>query len=111
MRRVTFTVSPSLPMPSPSVPDDYQRALRAHGIACSFSGRGNCWDSCRRALLRNAEARARPPPHLAHTPRGAEAIHEYIEVFYNRRRHHTTLGGKAPAVFEALAERQVAQAA
>jgi transposase len=41
----------------------------------------------------------------------AEAIHEYIEVFYNRRRRHTTLGGKAPAVFEALAERQVAQAA
>ncbi|HEX2659084.1 MAG TPA: hypothetical protein VHU40_12465 [Polyangia bacterium] len=24
--------------------DGYQRALRAHGIACSFSGRGNCWD-------------------------------------------------------------------
>ena len=34
-----------------------------------------------------------------------------IEVFYNRRRRHTTLGGKAPAVFEALAERQVVQAA
>ena len=41
----------------------------------------------------------------------AGAIHEYIEVFYNRRRRHTTIGGKAPAVFEALAEKQLTQAA
>jgi transposase InsO family protein len=25
--------------------DDYQRMLRSHGIACSFSGCGNCWDN------------------------------------------------------------------
>ena len=33
----------------------------------------------------------------------AAAVHEYIEVFYNRRRRHTTNGGKAPAIYEALA--------
>jgi len=33
----------------------------------------------------------------------ADAIHEYIEVFSNRPRRHTTIGGKPPTVFEALA--------
>ena len=92
--------------------DDYQRALRAHGIECSFSGRGNCWDNAvvesffgtlKRELIHR---RSWPTRREA-----ADAIHEYIEVFYNRRRRHTTLGGKAPAAFEALAQRQVAQAA
>jgi putative transposase len=41
----------------------------------------------------------------------AAAIHEYIEVFYNRRRRHTTLSGKSPAAHEALAQRRLDQAA
>ena len=41
----------------------------------------------------------------------AAAVHEYIEVFYNRRRRHTTNGGKSPATYEALAEQQLSQAA
>lgn len=41
----------------------------------------------------------------------AAAIHEYIEVFYNRRRRHTTIGGKSPAAYEALAEQRLDQAA
>jgi transposase InsO family protein len=80
--------------------------LRANGIECSFSGRGNCWDNAvvesffgtlKRELIHR---RSWPTRREA-----AEAIHEYIEVFCNRRRRHTTLGGKVPAVFEALAER------
>jgi transposase InsO family protein len=38
-------------------------------------------------------------------------VHEYIEVFYNRRRRHTTNGGKSPAIYEALAERPLTLAA
>ena len=41
----------------------------------------------------------------------AAAIHEYIEVFYNRRRRHTTLGGNTPASFEAIAQSRLPQAA
>jgi putative transposase len=92
--------------------DDYQRMLRSHGIACSFSGRGNCWDNAvvesffgtlKRELIYR---RPWPTRQVA-----AAAIHEYIEVFYNRRRRHTTLGGKSPANHEALAERRLDQAA
>ena len=85
--------------------DDYQRALRAHGIECSFSGRGNCWDnavveSFFGTLKRELIYRRSWPTR----DEAAAAIHEYIEVFYNRRRRHTTLGGKSPAEYEALGE-------
>jgi transposase InsO family protein len=83
--------------------DDYQRALRAHGIECSMSGRGNCWDnavvesffgSLKRELV---NTRSWPTRSEA-----ASAIHEYIEVFYNRRRRHSTLDYKTPAEYEEL---------
>lgn len=41
----------------------------------------------------------------------AAAIHEYIEVFYNRQRRHSTLGGKSPDRFEKLYERTLVEAA
>jgi putative transposase len=90
--------------------DDYQRALRTHGIECSMSRRGSCWDNAvvesffgslkkelvhRRAWPTRAEA--------------AAAIHEYIEVFYNRRRRHSTLDNLSPATYEALYESKLAQ--
>ena len=40
-----------------------------------------------------------------------EAIVEYIEVFYNRRRKHSTLGYLSPAAFESKHEQEVALAA
>lgn len=92
--------------------DDYQLALRQHGIECSLSGRGNCWDNAvvesffgtlKRELIYRRSWATRQE--------AAQAIHEYIEVFYNRRRRHTTLGGMSPAAFEALAQRQTNQAA
>ena len=68
-----------------------------------MSGRGNCWDN---AVVESffgtlktelIYRRDWPTRHDA-----AAAIHEYIEVFYNRRRRHTTNGGEAPAAYEAL---------
>jgi putative transposase len=91
---------------------DYQRALRDHGIRCSLSGRGNCWDnavvesffgSLKRELVYR---RSWPTRNEA-----AAAIHEYIEVFYNRRRRHTTLAGRSPAEHEALYAYRTHQAA
>jgi transposase InsO family protein len=92
--------------------EDYQRALRDHGIECSMSGKGNCWDNAvvesffgtlKRELLHR---RAWPARREA-----VAAIHEYIEVFYNRRRLHSTLGYQSPAAYEGLYEAQVTQAA
>jgi len=91
---------------------DYQSALRAHGIECSMSGRGNCWDNAVVesffGTLKQELVYRRSWPTRAEA---AAAIHEYIEVFYNRRRRHSTLGGKSPAAFEAIYERGISQAA
>lgn len=90
--------------------DDYQRALRAHGIECSMSRKGSCWDnavvesffgSLKKELIYR---RAWPTRSEA-----AAAVHEYIEVFYNRRRRHSTLDNVSPAKYEALYESKLAQ--
>jgi putative transposase len=91
---------------------DYQSALRAHGIECSMSGRGNCWDNAvvesffgtlKRELVYRRPWRTRAE--------AAAAIYEYIEVFYNRVRRHSTLGGKSPATFEVIYQRMLGKAA
>ena len=81
--------------------DPYQAELRRRGMVCSMSGVGPCWDtavvesafgSLKRELIHHEtyatreEARAR--------------VFEYIEVFYNRVRRHSTLGYVAPVEYE-----------
>ena len=82
---------------------DYQRRLADAGITCSMSRQGNCWDNAcvesffstlKKELIHHRRYRTR-----------AEAkpdIFEYIEVFYNRQRRHSTLGYRSPAEFEAM---------
>jgi transposase InsO family protein len=91
---------------------DYREALRNNGIVCSMSRKGNCWDNAVVesffATLKKDLIHRRPWP----TARQArEAIAEYIEVFYNSRRKHSTLGYLSPADFEALHEDKAALAA
>ena len=91
---------------------DYRSALKSHGITCSMSRRGNCWDnavveSFFGTLKRELVYKRSWPTRAA----AAAAIHEYIEVFYNRIRRHSTLGGKSPAAFEATYQHKLAQAA
>ena len=118
---LTMAVGQRLPAPgllqhsdrgSQYTSDDYQRALKDHGIECSLSGRGNCWDNAVVesffGTLKKELIYRRSWPTRSEV---AAAVHEYIEVFYNRRRRHTTNGGKAPAIYEALAERSLSQAA
>ena len=80
----------------------YQQLLTTHGIAGSMSRRGNCWDNAcvesffgtlKRELIYHRQYRTRDE--------ATQDIFEYIEVFYNRRRRHSTLGYDSPAEFEA----------
>jgi transposase InsO family protein len=81
--------------------EHYQRLLAEHGIACSMSRRGDCWDnapmesffaSVKKELIHDAEFATRAEARAA--------IVEYIEVFYNNQRRHSALGYVAPAQFE-----------
>jgi len=91
---------------------DYRDALEKHHIVCSMSRKGNCWDNAvvesffgtlKQELLYR---RPWPSPKMA---RGA--IAEYIEVFYNRKRKHSTLRNISPAEFEKRFEQEAALAA
>jgi len=81
--------------------DHYQEALTRHGIVCSMSGVGQCWDnapvesffgSLKRELVDGATYATRAEAR--------RAIFDYIEVFYNRVRLHSALGNVSPEVFE-----------
>jgi transposase InsO family protein len=80
----------------------FQRALRKRGLAGSMSRRGDCYDnpvveSYFGTLKTELIHRRRWP-----TRRSARsAIHDYIEIFYNRRRLHSHLGYVSPVEFEA----------
>ena len=79
----------------------YQKALKARGITCSMSRRGNCWDNAVAESFfgtLKTELIYRKPWQTRESAR--DAIGEYIEVFYNRIRRHSTIGYVSPAKFE-----------
>lgn len=80
----------------------YQELLERQGITCSMSRRGDCYDnavveSFFGTLKTELIYRRSWPDRQA----ARSAIHDYIEVFYNRKRRHSTLGYRSPAEFEA----------
>lgn len=79
----------------------YQATLAAHGITCSMSRAGNCYDNApAESFFASFKGelidRWRWPTRLA----ARRAIFEYLEVFYNRQRRHSALGYLSPAAFE-----------
>ena len=77
----------------------FQKLLHSHGIVCSMSRKGDCYDN---AVMESFFGTLKteldePMPTRA----GARvALFEYIEVFYNRQRLHSTLGYMSPAAYE-----------
>jgi putative transposase len=81
--------------------EHYQRLLTQHGLTCSMSRRGNCWDNAPMESF-FATLKKELVHHEDYTTR-AEAkrsIFDYIEVFYNRVRRHSALGYVAPVAYE-----------
>lgn len=79
----------------------YQHLLREHGIQCSMSGKGNCWDN---AAMESfwATLKTEWAHHHRYATRAAAkaSLFEYIEVFYNRQRLHSSLGYMSPEAYE-----------
>jgi putative transposase len=80
---------------------DYREQLSALGVTVSMSRKGNCWDNAVAesffATLKKELVHRRSWPDRT-TLRNA--LFDYIEVFYNRRRLHSTIGYKTPAQLE-----------
>jgi putative transposase len=81
--------------------DHYQSLLKKHGIECSMSGVGQCWDnapmesffaSLKKELVHHEDYQTRAEARAS--------IVEYIEMFYNNRRRHSSLGYVSPVAYE-----------
>lgn len=91
---------------------DYQTALKESGIVCSMSRKGNCWDNAptesffatlkKELIYRNVFGTAQ---------QATSQIFNWIEVWYNRQRQHSTLDYVSPEAFEnkALKKKQQTQ--
>ena len=79
----------------------FQRLLADHGIECSMSRRGDCWDNAAMESFFSTLKQERVYRRCYHTRDEAKAdLFDYIEGFYNPRRRHSTLGGVSPMEFE-----------
>jgi transposase InsO family protein len=79
--------------------NEYQRVLRERGIICSMSRKGNCWDNAVSESwfsTLKAELGDRFASHAA----AERQLFDYIEVFYNQQRRHSSLDYVSPAEYE-----------
>jgi transposase InsO family protein len=84
--------------------NDYQAALKRHEMLCSMSHKGDCWDNAVAESFFSTLKTERVHHRLYRSRAEARRdIFEYIEVFYNRVRLHSTLGYLSPALFECRA--------
>ena len=81
--------------------EHYQRLLGKHGIECSMSGVAQCWDnapaesffaSLKKELTHHEDYQTREEAKAS--------IFEYVEIFYNNQRLHSSLGYLTPAEYE-----------
>jgi putative transposase len=79
--------------------EDYQRILDVRGITCSMSRRGDCYDN---AVIESffSTVKSEEGERFPSFGEAKMALFDYIEVFYNQRRRHSTLGQISPAAFE-----------
>lgn len=81
--------------------DTWLRFCRDHNIERSMSRRGNCYDNAVAESFFSSlkKERIRNKVYLSRGQARAD-IFDYIEVFYNRKRRHSTLGMMSPDDFE-----------
>jgi putative transposase len=80
----------------------YQQVLTTHGMIPSMSRTGNCWDNaCVESFFGTLKRELVYHRHYATREEATQDIFEYIEVFYNQRRRHSTLAYDSPVEYEA----------
>lgn len=82
--------------------DAYRTLLDDHGILCSMSRRGDCWDNApAESFFATLKGEVIDVHQLPTREQARAAIFEFIEVIYNRTRLHSALGYQSPETFEA----------
>jgi putative transposase len=77
--------------------DAYQRLLKQHGMICSMSRKGNCWDNAPVESFFGSLKREWTGDRDYRTRREAVSdVREYVAIYYNSKRLHSTLGYRTP---------------
>ena len=81
--------------------EQFQRLLQEHGVTCSMSRSGDCWDNAAMESFFSTLKIERTNRTNYQTRAEAKAdVFDYIERFYNPRRRHSTLGYLSPVDYE-----------
>ena len=81
----------------------YQLTLLKHGILCSMSGKGYCWNNaCMESFYRSLKVELIYQNNYQARRQAQRDIFEYSEIFYNRERLHSSLGYCSPEEYESL---------
>lgn len=88
----------------------YRALLEAHGMRPSMSRKGDCWDNavCE-SFFSTLETELVESSNWATREEARAAVFEYIEVWYNRERLHSSLGYLSPTEYEMECEKRLLQ--
>lgn len=83
--------------------EEFQNLLKEYEVQCSMSGKGNCYDN---AVVESFFGTLKKEvvyfENYKTRDEAKRSIFEYVEIFYNRKRRHSSLGYKTPVEFEEL---------
>ena len=80
---------------------DYQKLLTLHGLVCSMSKRGDCYDNAAMESWNHSfKVEAIHGEKLITRAMAKNHVFEYIEIYYNRKRLYSTIGYKTHELFE-----------
>jgi transposase InsO family protein len=80
---------------------NFRAALKAAGLVASMSRRGNCYDNAAmESFWSTLKLELVYRGKFTSRSHARSEIFDYIEIFYNRQRRHTSLRGLSPAQFE-----------
>jgi putative transposase len=80
---------------------EYQALLAQRGMTCSMSRTGDCWDNAvAESFLATLKAERVAGADWPTRAAARAALFEYIDVWYNRQRRHSSLGYRSPVQYE-----------
>lgn len=82
--------------------NEYRQIIRERGMKQSMSAKGECYDNApAESFFKTLKVEETERRRFRTRSEAAQAIFHFIEVFYNRKRLHSTLGYRSPEDFEA----------
>lgn len=85
------------------VADRYLHLMHRYGIEASMSRTGNCWDNAvAESFFHTLKTECVYLERFETREQAQTVIFDYVEVFYNRQRRHSSNGNLAPMVYERI---------